>query len=161
KIGMVQGRPTITSADGQYTLSIGSLIQFDTGGYFQGPVTPPNNEQTNGGVPTSALNNGYNLMPGFLRLSVRRAGSCTYALTCDFGGWPAAPVRLNQANINYAGITPVIATIGYFNPWYTLADSTGARNFLFLEEPSITEIARNLAAGTARASFGAKASGES
>jgi phosphate-selective porin OprO and OprP len=67
---------------------------------------------------------------------------------------------LNEANINYVGINPLIATMGYFNPWYTLADSTGARNFLFLEEPSITEIARSLAAGTARASFGVKASGE-
>jgi phosphate-selective porin OprO/OprP len=32
---------------------------------------------------------------------------------------------------------------------------------MFLEEPSITEIARSLAAGTARASYGVKASGES
>jgi phosphate-selective porin OprO and OprP len=160
KIGMVQGRPTISSADGQYTLSIGSLIQFDTGGYFQGGVTPPNNEQTNGGVPTSALNNGYNLRRAYFGINGRVAGDWTYALTGDFGGVPDGTVGLNEANVNYVGINPLIATIGYFNPWYTLADSTGARNFLFLEEPSITEIARSLAAGTARASFGVKASGE-
>jgi phosphate-selective porin OprO and OprP len=160
RIGLVAGRPTITSADGQYTLSINSLIQFDSGGYFQGTVPGPDNRQTNGGVSTAKLNNGYNLRRGFLGINGRIAGDWTYAFTGDFGGTPDGTVGLNEANINYVGFNPVIATLGYFTPPYTLADSTGARNFLFLEQPSITEIARSLAAGTARASFGARASGE-
>jgi phosphate-selective porin OprO and OprP len=161
RLGMVQGRPTVTSADGQYSLSIGSTIQFDVGDYLQGRVNQPDTRQTTGGVSTADLNSGYNLRRAFLGINGRIAGDWLYAFTGEFGGTPDGTVGLNQANINYVGMKPIVATIGYFNPWFTLADSVGSRDLLFLEQPAITEIARSLAAGSARASIGARADGAS
>src|SRR5262249_2300213 len=79
-----------------------------------------------------------------------------------FGGSPDgnSTISLYEANINYRGLKPVTATIGFFKPWDTLQDSQSSNDFLFLERPSITEIARNVAAGAARPSVGAKASTE-
>jgi len=67
---------------------------------------------------------------------------------------------LYEANLNYTGIKPVTATIGYFKPWFSLYDSQSSNDFLLMERPSIIEIARNVAAGDARASVGGKANGD-
>jgi phosphate-selective porin OprO/OprP len=60
--------------------------------------------------------------------------------------------------MNFTGFKPVTATVGYFKPWFSLYDSQSSNDFLLMERPSIVEIARNVAAGDARASGGAKAS---
>ncbi len=84
----------------------------------------------------------------------------TANLTPDFGGSPDGAVSLYEGNINYSGFKPVTATIGFFKPWYSLQDSMSSNDFLFMERPSIVEIARNVAAGDARAVIGAKGNGE-
>jgi phosphate-selective porin OprO/OprP len=61
---------------------------------------------------------------------------------------------LYEANLNFTGIKPVTVTIGYFKPWFSLYDSQSSNDFLLMERPSIIEIARNVAAGDARASAG-------
>jgi phosphate-selective porin OprO/OprP len=65
---------------------------------------------------------------------------------------------LYEANLNFTGFKPVTATVGYFKPWFSLYDSQSSNDFLLMERPSIVEIARNVAAGDARASGGVKAS---
>jgi phosphate-selective porin OprO/OprP len=87
-------------------------------------------------------------------------GDFTLNVTPDWGGSPDGSPTLYEANLNYTGFKPITATIGYFKPWLTLQDSMSSNDFLFLERPSIVEIARNVAAGDARASVGAKASGD-
>jgi phosphate-selective porin OprO/OprP len=64
---------------------------------------------------------------------------------------------LYEANVNYTGIEPVTATIGYFHPFVSLEDATFPGNLLFLERPSIINIERSVAAGIQRASLGANA----
>src|SRR5206468_3556420 len=68
---------------------------------------------------------------------------------------------LYEANLNWTGFKPVTATFGYFKPYFSLYDSESSNNFLLMERPSIVEIARNVAAGDARASVGAKADASS
>jgi phosphate-selective porin OprO/OprP len=147
------GRPTISSPDKTASLAIGTQVQFDMGGYFQDSnsddIQPPGARE---------LNTGSNLRRARLFV-VGKYYDWTVNLTPDFGGSPDGTVSLYEANINYT-FKPVTATIGLFKPWYSLQDSMSSNDFLFMERPSIVEIARNVAAGDARASIGAKGNGD-
>ncbi len=143
-------RPTIGNKTA--SLAIGTQVQFDMGGYFQ-----QNNSRSVQPAAARDLNDGSNLRRGRVFI-VGKYGDWTANLTPDFGGSPDGTVSLYEANINYTGLKPVTATIGFFKPWETLQDSMSSNDFLFMERPSIVEIARNVAGGDARASIGAKAS---
>ncbi len=144
---MPNGRPTITSSDGRASFAVGMQVQFDMGGYFQSPY--PTTQFPN-------LNNGVNLRRGRI-FFVGKFDDFTLNFTPDFGGSPDGTPTIYEANINYSGFKPVTATVGYFKPWFSLYDSQSSNDFLLMERPSIIEIARNLAAGDARASAGAAA----
>jgi phosphate-selective porin OprO/OprP len=150
-VSFPNGRPTISTADKSASLAIGMQLQFDMGGYFQDnhsrDIQPPGARD---------LNDGSNLRRGRI-FFVGKYGDWTANLTPDFGGSPDGTVSLYEANINYTGFKPVTATVGFFKPWETLQDSMSSSDFLFMERPSIVEIARNVAGGDARASLGFKA----
>src|SRR5215467_5589464 len=120
------------------------------GTYFQDPN--PNTQFPN-------LNSGVNLRRGRI-FFVARYDDFTLNITPDFGGSPDGSPTLYEANVNFSGFKPVIATVGYFKPWVTLYDSQSSNDFLLMERPSVIEIARNVAAGDARASAGLKANQE-
>src|SRR6516225_3439793 len=149
EVGFPGGRPTISTSDGKMSFAIGNQTQFDYGGYFQNPL------------PTTQfpkLNSGVNLRRERI-FFVGRYDDFTLNVAPDFGGSPDGNnnITLYEANLNFTGIKPVTATIGYFKPWFSLYDSQSSNDFLLMERPSIIEIARNVAAGDARASVGAKA----
>src|SRR6516164_11357245 len=151
KVAFPGGRPTISSSDGRMSFSIGNQTQFDYGTYYQNP--DPNTQ-------FPKLNNGVNLRRERI-FFVAKFDDFTFNVTPDFGGSPDG-VNTNQtlyeANLNFTGFKPFTATLGYFKPWFSLYDSQSSNDFLLMERPSIIEIARNVAAGDARASVGAKAS---
>jgi phosphate-selective porin OprO/OprP len=150
KVGMPEGRPTITTADSRLSLAIGGLMQFDMGGYFQNP---------NPNTQFPRLNDGVNLRRGRLYF-VGKFDDFMVNITPDFGGSPDGTPTLFEANVNYTGIRRVTATVGYFHPFVSLEDATFPGDLLFLERPSIINIERSVAAGIQRASLGAKASTE-
>ena len=150
KVSMPDGRPTIATADGRLSLAIGGLMQFDLGGYFQNPN--PNTQFPH-------LNYGVNLRRGRLYF-VGKFDDFRVNITPDFGGSPDGAPTLFEANINYTGIKPVTATVGYFHPFVSLDDATFPGNDLFLERASIINIERSVAAGIQRASLGANAATE-
>jgi phosphate-selective porin OprO/OprP len=150
KVGMREGRPTIASADGRASLAIGGLMQFDIGGYFQNPSQS---------TQFPRLNDGVNLRHGRIYL-VGKFDDFTVNITPDFGGSPDGMPTLYEANVNYTGIKPVTATVGYFHPFVSLEDATFPGDLLFLERPSIINIERSVAAGIQRASLGANAATE-
>jgi len=145
---MPDGRPTIATADNRASLAIGGLMQFDMGGYFQNP---------NPQFPQ--LNDGVNLRRGRIYF-VGKFDDFKVNITPDFGGSPDGAPTLNEANINYTGVKPVTATVGYFDPFVSLEDATSSSNLLFLERPSIINIERSVAASDQRASLGAKGATE-
>jgi phosphate-selective porin OprO and OprP len=150
KVTMPGGRPTIATADGSASLAIGGVAQFDVGGYFQNP---------NPNTQFPQLNNGVNLRRGRLYF-VGKFDDFRFNITPDFGGSPDGAPTLFEANVNYTGIKPVTATVGYFHPFVSLEDATFPGNLLFLERPSIINIERSVAAGIQRASLGANAATE-
>ena len=151
KVDFPGGRPTISTSDGSISFAIGTQIQFDMGGYFQNNVTK------NTQFPD--LNNGVNLRRGRI-FFVGQYGDFRANITPDFGGSPDGSPTLYEANLNWTGFKPVTATVGYFKPYFSLYDLQSSNNFLLMERPSIVEIARNVAAGDARATLGAKAAND-
>jgi phosphate-selective porin OprO/OprP len=150
RVGMPEGRPTITTTDGRLSFAIGGLWAFDMGGYFQGPF------------PTTQfphLPTGLDLRRGRFYF-VGEFDDFVVKITPDFGGSPDGPVTLDEANINYTGLKPVTATVGYSHPYVSLEDATWGANLLLLERPSIINIERSVAAGGCRASLGANAATE-
>lgn len=143
------GRPTLSSGDGSTSLAVGLQLHYDVGGYFQGNRTPDTRL-----VPR--LNTfGENLRRARLPL-VFKYQDFTVNVTPDFGNSPDGSPTLYEANINYTPIKPLTLTGGYFKPWLTLQDSMSSNDFLFLERPSVVEASRNIAAGDARSSVGAR-----
>jgi phosphate-selective porin OprO and OprP len=130
------------------SFAVGMQVQFDMGTYFQNPLPTTQFPQ---------LNSGVNLRRGRI-FFVARYDDFTLNITPDFGGSPDGSPTLYEANLNFTGFKPVTATVGYFKPWFSLYDSQSSNDFLLMERPSIVEIARNVAAGDARASGGVKAS---
>jgi phosphate-selective porin OprO/OprP len=150
KVSMPEGRPTIAGADGRMSLAIGGLVQFDMGGYFQNP---------NPSTQFPHLNDGVNLRRGRVYF-VGKFDDFIVNITPDFGGSPDGAPTLFEANLNYIGIKPITATVGYVHPFVSLDDATFPGNTLFLERPSIINIERSVAAGIQRASLGANAATE-
>jgi phosphate-selective porin OprO and OprP len=54
------------------------------------------------------------------------------------------------------GIKDTLLTLGYYRPSPTLSYSTSDEDILFMERPSIINIARSIAGGQSRASVGGK-----
>jgi len=146
EIGFPGGRPTLSSGDGRMSFAIGNQTQFDYGTYYQNP---------NSNTQFPNLNNGVNLRRERI-FFVAKYDQFTFNVTPDFGGSPDG-VNTNQtlyeANLNFTGFKPITATLGYFKPWFSLYDSQSSNDFLLMERPSVIEIARNVAAGDARATF--------
>jgi phosphate-selective porin OprO/OprP len=142
-LSMPGGRPTISSSDGRATFAIGNQTQFDMGGYFQNPSKTTQFPDLNGGT---------NLRRERI-FFVGQYDDFVLRVTPDFKD--SSPT-LYEANLNYLPIKPVIATVGYFKPFYTMYDSQSSNDFLLLERPTIIDISRNLAAGDSRASAGFK-----
>ena len=146
EVGFPGGRPTISSSDGRMSFAIGNQTQFDYGGYFQNPYRTTQFPQ---------LNNGVNLRRERI-FFVAKYDDFTFNVTPDFGGSPDGNLTnqtLYEANLNFTGFKPFTATLGYFKPWFSLYDSQSSNDFLLMERPSIIEIARNVAAGDARATY--------
>ena len=143
-------RPTFTSSDGRFAASLGGQFQYDLGGYLRGQPGTPDNR----GVRDLDTFGG-NLRRGRLLFSFRY-DDFTFNITPDFGGSPDGSPSLYEANFNWNPVRPLTLTLGYFKPWMTLQDSQSSNDFLFLERPSIVEIARNIAAGDGRAAVGGR-----
>jgi phosphate-selective porin OprO/OprP len=100
------GRPTIGTSNGSASLALGMQLQFDIGGYLQ-------DSHRSSILPAAArsLNDGSNLRRGKIFV-VGKFGDWTANLTPDFGGSPDGTVSLFEANINYGGFKPIVATVG-------------------------------------------------
>lgn len=146
RVNFPGGRPTFTSADGNFTLGIYGRVQLDAGGY-------PDDQGAD-------LNSGWNFRRARIGVIGRVHRDFTYSLIYDFGGTPDGTGSLYEASVGYIGLRPFNFQIGAFKPAFTLEDSISSADLLFLERPSIIEIARSVAAGTARLSAGVSTAGD-
>jgi phosphate-selective porin OprO/OprP len=140
KVSLPNGRLTFASADGAFTLSLRSLIQFDAGYFAQGKNPP--------GVD---LNSGTN----FRRAQIGLVGTAwkdwSYNFTYDFGGnGTEKNGYIYYAYVQYDGFKPFGFRIGALAPPAGIEDSTGSGDLLFLERPASADIGRNTAGAPGR-----------
>jgi phosphate-selective porin OprO and OprP len=140
KVSLDNGRFSVASSDGRFSVSLRSLVQFDEGYFSQGKN------------PASVdLNSGSNFRRAQLGVVGTAWRDWAYNFTYDFGG---NGVEKNgyiyYAYIEYTGLAPFHARIGALTPFLGIEDSTGSGDLMFLERASAQDVARNIAGSPGR-----------
>ena len=130
-VSMPNGRLTVVSADGGFSVALRATVQFDAG-YFSQGRNPP-------GVD---LNSGTN----FRRAQFGFVGTAwhdwSYNFTYDFGGSGTENRGyLYRAYIEYDGLAPLAFRIGAFSAFDSMEDATGGANLALMERPAAVTIA--------------------
>jgi phosphate-selective porin OprO/OprP len=140
RVNLANGRLSVASADGAFTMALRGTVQFDAG-YFSQGRNPP-------GVD---LNSGTN----FRRAQFGFVGTLwhdwSYNFTYDFGGSGTENRGyLYRAYIEYDGVAPVGFRVGAFSAYDSVEDATGGANLALMERPTAVTIARSIGAGSGR-----------
>lgn len=158
KVTLANGRPTLTTADGNFTASLRATVQFDWGSYFQ--------DSTKTASLTPALGRDLSSGTNFRRAQFGLDGTVfknwAYSFIYDFGGSNGAEQqgRVSSAYIQYSGYAPLQIRLGAFAPYIGLEDSASAADVLFPERSSASELSRNNTGGDGRSAVQIAAIGE-
>lgn len=150
---MPNNRPTLSTADGQNTVSLVGRIHWDVGDYMN--VNPKNAK-----VAPTNLNSGENFRRARLGIQGKILGDWNYALIYDFGGTTDSGAGginasgIETAEISYNGFRPFTIEGGAQDVPYTLDEATSSNDIMFIERASSQVIAANIAAGDFRENFG-------
>ncbi|HEY0106945.1 MAG TPA: porin [Rhizomicrobium sp.] len=140
-VKLANGRPTFATADGEFSLAIRSLVQFDTAYYAQGKA-PAGTDFSSG--------------TDFRRARIGVEGTVfkdwSYQFIYDFGGSGIEASTISSAFIQYNGLGPVHIKAGAFPPPESFDDTTSAADLLFLERAQPTDLARGIAGSDGRKS---------
>jgi phosphate-selective porin OprO/OprP len=147
------GRPTVTSADGRFSLAIRSLVQFDSAYFMQG-AHALQLAAANG----PDLSSGSNFRRAQLGVQGKVFGDWNYFFNYDFGSGASSgnelQGRIQQAYVEYAGLAPLTFRVGAY-PWSAnLEDATGAADVIFLERNAPSDLQRGLGGGDGRDGIG-------
>ncbi|HUO98628.1 MAG TPA: porin [Rhizomicrobium sp.] len=144
KVGIVNGRPTIASADGDFSLALRTLVQFDTAYYMQSASAKS--------LPSGDLSSGSNFRRVYLGIQGKLFGDWSYYVNFDFGGsgGTETPGHIQSAYLEYDGLAPLAFRAGAFPPPSNLEDGTSSGDTIFLERNSPSNLQRNLAGGDGR-----------
>ena len=150
RVSTQNGRLTFASADGDFTLSLRSLMQFDTGYFAQGK-----------NPPSVDLNSGTNFRRAQLGIFGTLWRDWSYNFTYDFGGRGVEKGgRVYFAYLEYDGFKPFGFRIGAF-PWPGgLEDATPSADLVFLERAASTDVASGIAGAPGREGASVFARGE-
>ena len=141
------GRPTITSRDGRFSLAIRALGQFDAAYYMQ-PSSARSLPAANG----PDLSSGANFRRAQLGIQGKLFGDWSYNFNTEFGGSGGSESggRVQSLYVEYDGLKPFAFRIGAYPPAVGLEDNTGSADTLFLERAGPSEIVRNAVGGDGR-----------
>jgi phosphate-selective porin OprO and OprP len=150
---MPNNRPTLSTADGQNSISIVGRLHFDAGDYLS--YTPQSHR-----VGPNNLNSGVNLRRGRIGVAGKILGDWNYALIYDFGGTNDSGAGginasgVETAELTYNGFRPFAIEAGYQDIPYTLDEATSSNDIMFIERASSQVIATNIAANDFRSNVG-------
>ncbi len=158
KVTLANGRPTISTADGNFTASLRATVQYDTGFYFQDNAVTANLTPALG----RDLSSGTNFRRAQFGLDGTVFANWSYSFIYDFGGSNGAEQqgRVSAAYIQYAGLAPFQFRIGAFAPYIGLEDSTSSADLLFPERPTPSELSRSNTGGDGRSAIQIAAIGD-
>lgn len=163
KVSMANGRPTFTSADGKWSATLHTVLQFDAADYDQhdpGPVAADlrrSGPALGGSTSNVDLGHARNLKSGdvFRRARIGIDGSAPgdidYRILFDFGGSGVENTgQLYEAWLQYNGLKPAHIKVGAFSPSLGLEDQGSTNGMPFLERSAIVDVQRAVAAGDTR-----------
>jgi phosphate-selective porin OprO/OprP len=138
-VSLKNGRPTFTSGDGNFSVSLRTLVQYDTAYYGQG--------KSPAGVDFSS---GDNFRRARFGVNGTLFRDWYYEFIYDFGGSGSSNPSISSAFIQYDGLAPFHFRIGAYSPPDGFDDQTSASDLLFLERAQPTDLARSIAAADGR-----------
>lgn len=138
-VSLKNGRPSFQSADGDFSLDIRALVQFDTAYYGQ--------DKAPAGTDFSS---GSNFRRARLGVQGVLFEDWSYQFIYDFGGAGTEGAAISSAYIQYDGWGPVHWKIGAYPTPESFDDTTSASDLLFLERAQPTDLARGIAGSDGR-----------
>ncbi|HEX9464136.1 MAG TPA: porin [Alphaproteobacteria bacterium] len=170
-VGILNGRPTLSSPDGRNSIALVGRLQFDVGEYFRsnGPGPAATDKRI-----SNDLNSGYNLRRGRLGINGTYDNDWNYAFVTEFGnintsntqttgtrvGSNVVTGQILTASLAYTGFSQVALVAGYTDVDNGFATAVSSADITFNERPSIDFITNSLDAGEPRAAFGLKSWGQ-
>jgi phosphate-selective porin OprO/OprP len=144
---IANGRPTITSSDGRFSLALRAIGQYDMAYYAQN-ARAANLSSANG----PDLSSGANFRRVQLGIQGTLFGDWSYNFNYDFAGagGTETPGHIQSVYVQYDGLKPFGVRVGAFPPSAGLEDNTGSPDTIFLERNSPSDLARNIAGGDGR-----------
>ncbi|HLZ74037.1 OprO/OprP family phosphate-selective porin [Phenylobacterium sp.] len=153
---IVAGKPSIASADGQFTANLHAVVHFDAADYSQAGAGPLATDLRRGAAATDTahardLSSGTDFRRARIGIDGRAFGDWDYNVVYEFGGAGEEDAgHVYEMWIQYSGLKPFHARIGAFAPSYGLDDQDSTNSMLFLERAAVSDVARGLAGGDSR-----------
>ena len=160
---MLNGRPIFASPNGRFTLTLHTVMQLDTGGYFQPAAGPLSTDLRRSGPALGAtagnvdlvhardLKDGTDFRRARIGIDGTVFGDWDYRLLLDFGGSGVENTgQLYETWIQYSVLKPLRLRAGAFPPTIGLDDSASTNGMPFMERSAIEDMARGFAAGDTR-----------
>ncbi|MBV8799502.1 MAG: hypothetical protein JO208_06810 [Alphaproteobacteria bacterium] len=138
-VSFKNGRPTFKTADGNFSASLRTLLQFDNAYYSQGKLPP--------GIDFSS---GSNFRRARLGLSGTLYKDWSYEFLYDLGGSSVEGATLASAYLQYDGLAPVHLRVGAYPTPESFEDSTSAADLLFLERAQPVDLERSIGGSDGR-----------
>jgi phosphate-selective porin OprO/OprP len=140
KVGLDNGRLSVATPDGNFTLALRALMQFDVGHFAQGK-----------NPPSVDLNSGTNFRRAQLGFQGTVLKDWAYNFIYDFGGYGVeGRGYIYNAYIEYGGLKPIVLRIGAYTPGEGQEDQTSSSELFFPERASPVDVARNIAGAPSR-----------
>ena len=150
------GRPTIQSADGQFSTSIHGVMQLDAADYRQRTPGVATVDFRRGGAAADTahardLSSGTDFRRARLGVDGRLFGTFEYDVLAEFGGTGEEDAgHIQELWVQYSGLKPFHFRVGAFAPFIGLEDANSTNALPFLERPASADLARSLAGGDFR-----------
>lgn len=165
-VSLANGKPTIASSDGRFTLNLHGIMQLDSAFYDQPPAGPIAHDLRRDGPALGAstsnvdlahareLKNGDDFRRARIGFDGTAFGDWDYKFIYDFGGTGTEDAgQVYETWVQYSGLKPFHFRVGAFSPSIGMEDQASTNSMPFIERSADSDIARGLAAGDTRTAF--------
>ncbi len=143
KVSLANARPTFATADGAFSFSPRSLLQFDAAYY----------SQDNRALSGTDLSSGTNFRRARIGFQGKAFSDWSYSFLYDFGGSGVEGTGLSDAYVQYDGLSWVKIRSGAFPTPAGIEDQTSASDLIFLERAAPTDLYRSIGASDGRKNY--------
>lgn len=168
-VSIANGRPTISSADGNFTASFRGVFQLDAAHYNQDPAGPLATDYRRGSLGDASeadhardLSDGANFRRARIGIEGKAFGAFDYNFLYDFGGSGTEEAgKISAAWVQYGfPVANLKLRIGAFSPPAGLEETVSTNGSLFAERASPSETVRAIASGDGRTAVALLANGD-